>query len=372
MDAPRFDALTRAMATGTRRTLLGLLLMLPGVGNLVTLLDVEEAAARKNRRKGRKKPHKRARRRRQKRKRRKNTKNTCTRKPRARICANRCGIVKNRKTCQKKVNCGPCCPNLLPTDDLQAAIDATPAGGTLTLCAGTWDLTSTVTITGNLTLVGAGAGQTILDGGEAARVVQIVAGAAVILQNLTVTRGRATGGDAGGGIANSGDLTLRGVTVTGNASTEHGGGVYSSLVGALTVEAGTDVALNTAGGVGGGIYNLGVAMTLTNSTVRDNTAGGDGGGIFNQGDESTLTNCAVHDNTSGDDGGGIYNLTAMSITNCTVRDNEAGTGGGIVNAGGTMTLDGDSHVCENRVNGEPSNCIGFTPPAGVCVETCPP
>jgi hypothetical protein len=64
----------------------------------------------------------------------------------------------------------PTCTGLKPTNTsatqgLQEAINQAPPGATLTLCAGTWTLTETVIIPANLTLIGAGAGKTTLDGG---------------------------------------------------------------------------------------------------------------------------------------------------------------------------------------------------------------
>ena len=57
------------------------------------------------------------------------------------------------------------------TQGLQTAIDTTPAGGTLALCASTWNLASNVVIFKALTLVGAGVDQTILDGGGTVQVL---------------------------------------------------------------------------------------------------------------------------------------------------------------------------------------------------------
>ena len=91
--------------------------------------------------------------------------------------------------------------NTSPTQGLLEAIEAAADGATLTLCAGTWNLTNTVVITRTLTLVGAGAGQTILDGGRppsgpgGVRVLRIDPGANVTLQDLMITKGQAA--DAG-------------------------------------------------------------------------------------------------------------------------------------------------------------------------------
>jgi len=112
----------------------------------------------------------------------------------------------------------PC--TVRPTDDLQAAINAAPAGSTLALCAGTWNVASTLTIKKNLTLVGGGPGQTILDGGNKVRVLFIDKNSIVTVQDLTITRGSTiptpSAADVfGGGIKTyQADVTLRNVAVT--------------------------------------------------------------------------------------------------------------------------------------------------------------
>jgi hypothetical protein len=80
----------------------------------------------------------------------------------------------------------PCLP---PTADLQNAINAAHSGDTLTLCAGTFpDIAAA--ITKNLTLVGAGTKQTILnnDRGCICAVLEVAMGATVTVQGLTIAK----------------------------------------------------------------------------------------------------------------------------------------------------------------------------------------
>lgn len=113
MDARYFDALTRFLSVAnTRRRLVAALAALPLVASLSQLLDASDVLA--GRRKRRKQRHR-------KRKNPGSRKRGCRAKSRAKICAGRCGRVKNRKTCGKKVNCGPC--------------SCTPACGDLTCCS---------------------------------------------------------------------------------------------------------------------------------------------------------------------------------------------------------------------------------------------
>ena len=80
----------------------------------------------------------------------------------------------------------------------------------------------------------------------------------------------------GGGISNSGTLTLIGSTVSYNQSFAQGGGIFSagtlaissSTVSGNIVNGSTD---GVGSGDGGGILSLGT-LTLTNSTLSNNSA----------------------------------------------------------------------------------------------------
>ena len=106
-----------------------------------------------------------------------------------------------------------------------------------------------------------------IDGDGKSRVFNVAGGttsAPVQLMNLTVTGGK-TGGD-GGGILNSGVLTVANSVLAGNTA-ERGGGLGNS--GELTVRCST-VTGNSAGD-GGGLGNIG-KLTITNSIVSLNYA----------------------------------------------------------------------------------------------------
>ena len=159
------------------------------------------------------------------------------------------------------------------------------------------------------------------------------------MATLTLTGSTVSGNTATnfyGGIANYGTLTLADSTVSGNTATFNGGGIYN--VGTLTFTDST-VSDNTAeSGVAGGIYNNGTLM-LTNSTVSDNTATS-AGGIYNLGEGVTLTlmNSTVSGNTATSSAGGIYNYGESTLTNSSVSGNTATSSGGGIDNIGTATL----------------------------------
>lgn len=219
----------------------------------------------------------------------------------------------------------------------------------------------------------------------------------VVLEDIQGLSGNATGdvslgaspflftrsSGRGGGIYNSGHLTIRKSLVdanrTGNGdppSPDHqapgpagdGGAIYN--VGSMTVESsvisanatgfggglgtGTVYGYGESGGSGGGIYNAG-SMTVRNSRISSNRAGhggledyggagGGGGGIFNgQGAVLNLLDSSVDGNRAGKggdagfpeygggaggDGGGVQNVGGtVALIRTTVSGNSAGSGG---------------------------------------------
>ena len=213
---------------------------------------------------------------------------------------------------------------------LREAIAAAGSGDAAYIPGGTYTLTLGLELTVNrsLILTGAGSGDTIIQAaatsGDATSRVFNVTGGSVAISGVTIRHGKTTGD--GGGIYNSGTLTLTDSTVTGNAAS---GGFSSD---------------------GGGILNRGT-VTLNDSWVRGNSASAQGGGIRNEGDlvairttiadntavfggwvsnwsagaaTLTLLDSAVSGNgaTIGD-GGGIDNYNTLTVLNSTVNANVA-------------------------------------------------
>jgi len=302
---------------------------------------------------------------------------------------------------------GDCTSQLNACGSIQTAI--TTAEGvsysgddvTINVAAGTY--TENDTISGasfnSLTIAGAGASTTTVNGNQAGSVFTINGGT-VTIDDLTITNGLSAGGygdgiditggagpvtvndstlsdngtasgGAGGGIynfddtltvtdslfsndnryfggainSNGGTLTLTDSTLSGNSSAA-GGGIDNG--GMATV---TDSTLSgepyTSNGSAGGIYNTGT-MTVTHSTVSGNSVGGSGGAITNIG-TMTLTDSTLSGNSAGYIGGGIANAGTMTLTDSTLSDNSApgGHGGGIyndstINLGATIVANSSS------------------------------
>ena len=174
-----------------------------------------------------------------------------------------------------------------------------PAGTfTLTIAGAGEDAGATgdLDISGNLTITGRGATNTIIDGNDMDRVIQVLAGK-VSISGVTIQHGLADG--EGGGILNSGGrVTLTSVTIQDNQVTgAHG------LNGAAGLSIGDDGGDGGTGGAGsaaegGGIFNAAGSLKISKCLITSNDAFGGGGGAGGSGGTGLGTG-----NISGTNGG---------------------------------------------------------------------
>jgi hypothetical protein len=209
-------------------------------------------------------------------------------------------------------------------------IDATAIAGVISLTTGQLLVDKSVTING------AGAGLLAVDGNATSSAFQIGTGETVTISDLTIRNGHS--GSRGGGIDNEGGSTVNitNCTVSGNTAgggeiSGFGGGIFNS--GTLTIVNSTVSGNATVGisGGGGGIVNNGT-LTIVNSTVSGNTAT-QGAGINNGGDAATvtITNSTFSGNAASAYGGACFNAATLQIVNSTFSDNSADFfGGGIL------------------------------------------
>lgn len=214
---------------------------------------------------------------------------------------------------------------------LRDAVATASPGDVVAVPAGTYGLTlGNIIVFNDLTIQGAGARVTIVNGNALSRVFFIVS--TVTIADLTITNGNSGPdfGTEGGGIRNFGTLTLRNCTISNNVSI-NGGGIFN--VGTLTVDRCTLSGNTSTFDEGGGVRNPGGTATIVNSTVSGNTVlGGIGGigfgaGISNEGDGSlSLINSTITRNTasgSGAAGGLGSNSGSVAIINTIIADNNS-------------------------------------------------
>jgi hypothetical protein len=206
---------------------------------------------------------------------------------------------------------------------------------------------SPLTISQNLRIIGLGANNLTISGGGTSQVFNISSGT-VSLSDMTIANG-AEDNKGGGGIQNSGTMTVSNCTLSDNSvlvnAVSGGGGIAN--FGTMTVSnctlSGNSFSAGAFGGGGGGIENgFEGTMTVSNCTLSGNSANLDGGGIDNAG-TMTVSNCTLSGNSVSGTGGGLESDGGtLTVSNCTLSGNSAsgplGTGGGLESDGGTVTV----------------------------------
>jgi hypothetical protein len=190
-------------------------------------------------------------------------------------------------------------PSVYPT--IQSAINAASSAATIKVAAGTYY--ENLTWSGkSLTIVGAGAGTTIVDGGHTAAVLKVInVPASASIRGFTFTHGEAdfSVGWAlfgGGLLLQNSPITLADSVVTGNHA-----GTGSTCGG-------------PCGGGGAGIALFGSNATIVRTTVSNNTALNEGGGVDAQQSSPLLLDDVITNNFPS----GVMSFNSNGIANNTV------------------------------------------------------
>ena len=272
------------------------------------------------------------------------------------------------------------CPTGAGYATIQAAIDAAAPGAVIHVCAATF--LENITITKDLTLLGAGRDATTVDGGARGSVVTVPPGVTAAISHLTLTNGRvelsdAIGWGSGGGIHNEGSLILDDINV--NRSVAYMGGGIANERGDLTIR--NSIVIDNQAEMGAGILNNGTwegtaTMLVSKTYIVDNFAtvdlfewthddAGAGGGLYNS--DHGLLRVELSDidsNVAERYGGGIQNSEGQSfdarlwVTDTIVRGNNAFGGGGISN-NATADIAGTSISGNQAQSAVPDAGAGF-------------
>src|SRR6516165_5904255 len=216
------------------------------------------------------------------------------------------------------------------------------SGDTIKIAAATYQ--ENLSIPFKLTLTGAKAATTIVDGTNSANVFTVGAGISLTLSNLTIKNG--VGYSGGGGVDNAGTLTVNGSNFYMNTALS-GGAILNT--GTATIN-NTNFSGNSPYFFGhsascGAIDNRGT-MTITSTTFFNNYANNNNtsGGAICNGGTLTITGTTFSTNSSQGNnqgyGGAIYTYAGtLSVTNSTFYLNSATTSGGaIYSQGGTVQI----------------------------------
>lgn len=234
-------------------------------------------------------------------------------------------------------------------------------------------LSGDLDLTDDVTIVGAGAELTVVQG-KKDRVFEVPVGVTALITDLTVTKGsigtrkRVKAGEIfnGGGISNEGFLTLERVIVSKNKSADDGGGL-SNVIGTLVL---TDVLItgNKSKDDAAGLELDGGDVTLTRVTFVKNKAKDEAGGAEVEDGTLTGTNVTFSQNKA-KRGGGINaeQSGVVRLTNATFYKNKAKEpSGGISNEDNGATVELTNVILDSNKKGA---CEGIIVSNGGNLET---
>lgn len=232
---------------------------------------------------------------------------------------------------------GTTCPSLRAAIAAAEATKSEP--DTINVPEGVININNDLVVQSEMSIVGADARRTIVEGGAKYR-LRTTASGILTLSRFTIRNGAAGGGDItdGGGIYNAGRLNLQDVRVTGSTAVR-GGGIANNLGIVVADNLLVDNNVATGAGGGGGILNVAGQefpelkgwLIVTDTTIFKNTATGTGGigGVFSTGTGASvsLNRSTIADNvgsaTRGT--GGIFPSGNTQATGSIVARNLAGT-----------------------------------------------
>jgi hypothetical protein len=200
---------------------------------------------------------------------------------------------------------------------VQAAVNAAAPGDTIVIASG--DRNGDITIAKDLTLVGAGMNDTVLQGGDGLELLRVESGAEVEVRSLTLRA----------------DDTDGAVSVTGTS--------ILHLVDVKLRGASPSASVGYAGPYGGGAYVTSSShLSLTDSIVCDNDGKSgdwnmDGGGLYIDATSTLDAAYSVFAVNEGHKGGAIYSVNGATLQNNTFVGNRAVTGVAVGIGNGSAT-----------------------------------
>jgi predicted outer membrane repeat protein len=251
-------------------------------------------------------------------------------------------------------------------------------------------MTTPITLTGNVNVVGPGATLLTLSGGVTGGssfvsfITDNSSNAILALSGLTFTNFKGTDGAIANTVGSAGSLTITNAVFTNNTASggSYGGGVFNGYNMVVTGSTFTDnsAAGTLNGGVaklgggtnsftnsvftsnsaanGGAIYLTGGTLALSGNTYTSNTATANGGVVSSTG-TTTEAGSTYTTNSAASQGGAMYVTTgALTIANSTFNGNQAKTSGGAVYTNGTLTMTtGTTSFTGNFVSGSSGGII---------------
>ena len=225
--------------------------------------------------------------------------------------------------------------------DLESAMENSPEGTVLDVCAGTF--ADADVYTNSVVLRGRGVGVTVIERASTSPMIRVQSGQVLTLESLTFDGSPTTSSSSGGAIYvySGGELIAEDVLFS-DFYASNGGAIYSQGPVTLT---GVTFEDNYVYDNGGAIYMTGgVPLTMSDVTFTNNTAADHGGAIYYYGASETpgisLSAGSFVGNSASDYGGAIYSYYGdNSVVDTEFSGNTGYYGGAIYGYQTTYDMD---------------------------------
>ena len=188
-----------------------------------------------------------------------------------------------------------------------------------------------------------------------------------IMYGGTIT-GNSTTDDGGGIYLNGGSFLMNNGEISNNSSSTDGGGVCIANNGNFTMNNGDITGNGKISGKltrnGGGVYLDGGTLTVNAGNISENAATASGGGVYISNGNVGMTTGKILSNECGEFGGGVYVYNpstsvgkTVSVTGGSLLNNTAKYGGGICVDGLIELTIGNVEIAENTATNGGGVCL---------------
>lgn len=188
-----------------------------------------------------------------------------------------------------------------------------------------------------------------------------------IMYGGTIT-GNSTTDDGGGIYLNGGTFLMDNGNISNNSSSTDGGGVCIANNGNFTMNSGDITGNGKISGKltinGGGVYLDGGTLTVNAGNISENAATASGGGVYISNGNVGMTTGKILSNVCGEFGGGVYvynppgsTSKTVSVTGGSLLNNTARYGGGICVDGLIELAIGNVEIAENTATNGGGVCL---------------
>ena len=254
-------------------------------------------------------------------------------------------------------------------DALENALDDVSVGDTVHICAGeyvyTADFDEPASLPNNVTIEGAGAGSTILNGADEHDLLGIYSADGIVVQDLSFDHGKDAYG-AGLYVYDSGVDVLNCSFSNNEATADGGAGLYAedSTVNVFD----SSFSNNSTSDGGAGLYADGSTVSVFDSSFSNNAAPFGGALVAEDStvviERSTFTENIATNDAVNYGGGALYTYDGeISIVNSRfVRNESAGVGGAVELYDGPVTISGSTFIGNKAQQGPAIDVYGDASP----------